>query len=249
MFSKSFNTSSLSAIIIGVMLTLSSCKKDFPPIIKGGGFPPGKPIVFVAGEEWNGTNWVARYWANGQEVILSDGTGSAITSSIFVSNSDVYVAGSDNKDFSGAVYWKNNNEIPLSPGGPASSIFVSGNDVYVAGNDVANAVYWKNGMEVTLESTNVYGSFGSSAANSVFVSGNDVYIAGYDGPNAVYWKNGEEKYLTTKNTTVGGTYIAKSIYVSGPDIYVVGYINSSGLLFPQMWYWKNDVLVPINQNG
>ena len=180
-------------------------------------FPGEKPIVFVAGEELNGSYDVARYWVDGQEIILSDGTGSAITSSIFVSGSDVYVAGTDSKEFSGAVYWKNNNEVQLSNGGGASSIFVSGNDVYVAGNDVANAVYWKNGTEVTLERTNVYGSFGSSAANSVFVSGNDVYIAGYDGPNAVYWKNGEEKYLTTKNTTAGGIYIAKSIYVSGPE--------------------------------
>jgi len=247
MYFKNSNTRSLSIVLIVVVLTFSSCIKDLPLIFKDGHYPSEKPMVFVAGEEWNGTYYVARYWVDGQEIILSDGTGNAITSSIFVSNSDVYVAGSDNKEFSGVVYWKNNKEIQLSSGGAASSIFVSGNDVYVAGNDVANAVYWKNGVEITLEKTNVYGSFGSSTANSVFFSGNDIYIAGYDGPNAVYWKNGEEKYLTTKNTTVGGNFVANSIYVSGNDVYIAGSIISATTQFPQIWYWKNEVLVPVNQ--
>jgi hypothetical protein len=247
MYFKNLNGKSLSAVVIGIMLILSSCKKDFPPIFKGGGFPGEKPIVFVAGEEWNGSNHVAKYWVDGQEVILSDGTGDAITSSIFVSNNDVYVAGSDYKDFGGAVYWKNNNEIQLSVGGAASSIFVSGNDAYVAGNVGEDPVYWKNGTQVDLVRTNVYGIFGSATANSIFVSGNDIYVAGNDGPNAVYWKNGEEKYLTTKNTTAGGIYVGNSIYVSGPDVYIVGYIIAATPPFPEIWYWKNEVLFPVNK--
>ena len=247
MYFKNLNGKLLLVITMVMMCTLTSCKKDFPPIFKDGGFPPGKPIVFVAGEEWNGSFYVAKYWVDGQEVILSDGTGNAITSSIFVANKDVYVAGSDNKNFGGAVYWKNNSEIQLSVGGMASSIFVSGSDVYVAGTSRDSAVYWKNGTQFDLAKTNIYGNFGSATANSVFVSGNDMYVAGNDGPNAVYWKNGEEKYLTTKNTTVGGVFYASSIYVSGPDVYIVGYIISATSQFPQIWYWKNEVLFPVNQ--
>ena len=84
----------------------------------------------LPGYESDGTNNVAKYWVDGQEIKLSDGTNNAKANSIFVSGSDVYIAGSDN----GAVYWKNNAEIRLS-GSNASSIFVSGNDVYVGGSD------------------------------------------------------------------------------------------------------------------
>ena len=223
------------------------CKRISSYFFKGGGFPGEKPIVFVAGEVWNGSFYVAKYWVDGQEVVLSDGTGSAITSSIFVSNNDVYIAGSDYKEFGGAVYWKNNSEIQLAVGGMASSIFVSGNDAYVAGNVGDDPVYWKNGTQVDLVRTNVYGIFGSATANSIFVSGNDIYVAGNDGPNAVYWKNGEEKYLTTKNSSVGGNYVANSIYVSGADVYIAGYIIVAVPQFPQIWYWKNDVLFPVNK--
>src|SRR4029077_1691211 len=109
----------------------------------------------------NGTVNVAKYWVDGQEMQLSDGTNSAKANSIFVSNDAVYVAGFDD----GAVYWKDNTEIRLSC--PAAnpyyesgnSIFVSSNDVYVAGGNVdSRAVYWKNGTEVLLDKANVYGN-------------------------------------------------------------------------------------------
>jgi hypothetical protein len=242
MYFKSLNGKSLLAIIMGIMFTLTSCKKDFPPIFKGGHSHSGEPTVLVAGYESNGTSYVAKYWVDGQEIKLSDGTQNASANSIVVSNNDVYIAGSDG----GAVYWKNNSEIRLS-GNDASSIFVSGNDVYVAGTHDSNAVYWKNGTEVVLDKTNVYGDFNDVVANSIFVSGNDVYAAGYDGPNAVYWKNGAEIYLTVSTISLAGFVHAHSIYVKGPDVYVVGYDNSAGSAFPQVWYWKNGVRVTINQ--
>ena len=152
MYFKSLNGKSLSTVMLCVVFTLSSCKKDFPPIFKGG--HSGNPVVLVAGYESNGTNNVAKYWIDGQEIKLSDGTHDATANSIVVSDNDVYVAGTD----SGAVYWKNNREIRLS-GNNASSIFVSGNDVYVGGSDSTHAVYWKNGTKITLEKTNVSVNF------------------------------------------------------------------------------------------
>ena len=146
MYVKTLNGKSLSVIMMGIMFTLTSCKKDFPPIFKGGHSHSGEPTVLVAGYESNGSFNVAKYWVDGQEIKLSDGTRDASANSMVVSNNDVYIAGSD----SGAVYWKNNYEVRLSGDG-ASSIFVSGNDVYVAGSVGSDtAVYWKNGTKVIL---------------------------------------------------------------------------------------------------
>jgi hypothetical protein len=244
MYLKSLNGKSLSAVVMVIIFTFTSCKKDFPPIFKGGHSHSGEPTVLVAGYESNGTFNVAKYWIDGQEIKLSDGTRDASANSMVVSNNDVYIAGSD----SGAVYWKNNNEIRLS-GDNATSIFVSGNDVYIAGTHDSKAVYWKNGTEIALDITNVYGNFNNAAANSIFVSGKDVYAAGYDGPNAVYWKNGTEIYLTPTTTTIAGYVHTYSVYVKGSDVYVVGYSNFAGSVFPMVWFWKNDVLVPFGQVG
>src|SRR5690606_7036176 len=49
--------------------------------------------VYVAGYEYNGNEYVAKYWVNGQAVELSDGAREALASAIFVENGDVYVAG------------------------------------------------------------------------------------------------------------------------------------------------------------
>ena len=236
------NVKLLSVIALVVISTFTSCKKDFPPIIKGGHGHSGEATILVAGYESNGTHNVAKYWVDGQEIKLSDGSQDANAQSIVVSaNNDVYVAGSDN----GAVYWKNNSQIRLS-GDNASSIFVTGNDVYVAGSDGSNtAVYWKNGTKILLEKNNVYGDFGAFGVNSIFVSGNDVYAAGFEGPNAVYWKNGAEIYLTPSTIGTAGFIHATSIYVSGQDIYMDGIGNTPGSPFPVFWLAKMALFVPV----
>jgi hypothetical protein len=243
MYFKTLN-GKLTLTIMMVMFTLISCKKDFPPIFKGGHSHGGEPVILVAGYESDGMHNVAKYWMNGQETILSHGTQDASANAMVVSNNDLYIAGSD----SGAVYWKNNNEVRL-PGDNATSIVVSGNDVYIGGSRDSKPVYWKNGTEVALISTNVYGDFGYGSANSIFISGNDVYAAGFDGPNAVYWKNGTEKYLTNSTISITGYVHAYSIYVNGPDVYVVGYSTFAGSVFPLIWYWINEVRIPIDDAG
>ena len=95
MYVNSMNGKSLTLILFGVSFFLSSCKKDPFAIFKEGNSNAGKPIVLVAGYESNGTNYVAKYWIDGQEIKLSDGTGNGGANSILVSDDDLYIAGSD----------------------------------------------------------------------------------------------------------------------------------------------------------
>ncbi|MGE8427982.1 MAG: FKBP-type peptidyl-prolyl cis-trans isomerase N-terminal domain-containing protein [Sphingobacterium sp.] len=107
----------------------------------------------------NTNKQMALYWKNGQEIILSTGTGryaTRSTRSIFVSGNDVYVAGMSTDPTTGesmAVYWKNGQEVVLAKGQTftqALAIAVSGSDVYVAGENSNRKVYWKNGQETNL---------------------------------------------------------------------------------------------------
>ena len=85
MYFKNLNGKLLSVIMMGIMFSLTSCKKDFPPIFKGG-HSHGEPTVLVAGFESNGTHNVAKYWVDGQEIKLSDGTRDASANAMVVSN-------------------------------------------------------------------------------------------------------------------------------------------------------------------
>jgi hypothetical protein len=70
---------------------------------------------------------------------------------IFLSGSDVYVAGFEGSGADTAIYWKNGQSIKLSGGWMTTGIFVNGNDVYCSGlGGTSAAVYWKNGVLKTL---------------------------------------------------------------------------------------------------
>ena len=233
----------LLVLLIGVAVSTTSCKSDPGSILKDG--HSGKPIVMVAGYSGtNGTNHVAKYWEDGQEVVLSNGTNDAYANSIFVSGSDVFIAGTEaTPQTELPVYWQNNTEtkLPIKSGyGRANSVYISGGNAYIAGGDSTWAVYWKNGLETVLENAD-----SGSSANAVFVSGNDVYIAGTRGYNAVYWKNGNIVDLTgytvpTQHVRVNG------ISVVNGDIFVVGYVNYAASPFPYMNYWANGVATDLN---
>ncbi len=152
--------------------------------------------VYVSGSE----KGVAKYWKNGQEVILGNQIDS-YAGSIAVVGNDVYLAGGAG-DFltagsNRAKYWKNGQEVLLNMMGDAfsSSIAVDGGDVYVAGWEYSGtrmvAKYWKNRQAVSL--TN---GLTDAEATCIIVVGGNVYVSGHENGVAKYWKNGQPVSLT-----------------------------------------------------
>jgi hypothetical protein len=87
----------------------------------------------------------ATLWKNGiAQTLIGE---SASASSVFVSGSDVYVAGWERN--TGHTLWKNGTAQAVNF--TINSIFVSGSDVYLVGDDYSlglsnpRAVLWKNG--------------------------------------------------------------------------------------------------------
>ena len=239
MYSNLLGGKPLIGLMMGISVSSISCKSDRGSILKDG--HSEKPIVLVAGYSGtNGTNHVAKYWVDGQEIVLSNGTNDAYANSICVNGSDVFVAGTD----AVPVYWQNNTETKLpikSTFGAANSLCISGNHVYIAGNDSSKVVYWKDGAETFLDTTTNSGGFGTS----VCISGNDVYIAGTSGYNAAYWKNGNIVNLTGYNVPTQHERVT-GISVLNGNAYVVGYIFYAADPFPLMNYWANGVATDLN---
>ena len=233
--------------------------------------------VYVAGTVWyNGqsnvpyttptanyplSGYIATYWKNGKAVnlpsmgYLAGGTSTTsehadYVSGIFVSGSDVYVAGGSNEyiadsanTYQFARYWKNGVSVNLSgglidssTGGTVTSrpnttgIYVSGSDVYVSGTlSGSRALYWKNGAPIFLTGAGTLGA----AAQSILVAGSDVYAAGYvdsaGSSYAVIWKNGASTTLSANPSTANG------IAVSGDSVYVAGSENVNGKSYATVW--------------
>ena len=199
-----------------------------------------------------GSSSRAILWNDGAAQQLS-GEGSSQYNSVFVSGTDVYVAGYDTAStassykYRDAMLWKNGtpqilNKQAYVSSSHAYSVFVSGTDVYVAGYNDSEATLWKNGTAQTLNSTN-------SVAYSVYVSGANVYVAGNVGSStseynfdnrATLWVNGVEQILSSNSSN------ANSVFVSGSDVYVAGVVYADGNFRATLW--KNGTAQTLN-NG
>ena len=186
--------------------------------------------VYVSGNIILNGHSVAKYWKNGESVNLSDTAKvDATTSSLFVSGTDIYVAGQEIIHRSTtpariATYWKNGTPVLLSNGihdTSALSIAVTGNGVAVVGyeryNDISNsiAVYWTNGYELTVSgNTGKYISY--AMATSIFATGDNVYVAVQETDQvknssiAKYWRDGCSINLNNGTTS---TIDLNSIFV------------------------------------
>jgi len=211
-------------------------------LYKDGTLAPQKGDVYVAGYDGH----FAKLWKNGIAQNLNDGPFNAEAYSVYVSGSDVYVAGVENSIIGYvAKLWKNgvSQNLTDKPRTSANSVYVSGNDVYVAGYEY-NAdgfvfgVVWKNGIAQNLTAETQTAKT-QNLATSIYVSGGDVYVAGsgLGGINglsdvATVWKNGKAQKLT--DGTWGAT--AHSVYVSGNNVYVAGNDRIDAIV------WKDGVV-------
>jgi hypothetical protein len=218
---------------------------------------PGGSNIYIAGWGKNANDKsIARIWNNGILQNLSDGQNDACATAVFVSGTDVYVAGFDGFD---AILWKNGVAQNLMRGGldstidrgtwvMATSVYVSGSDVYVSGNIITfehlggfvEGVLWKNGVAQNLSAAS-----NGSMANSVFVSGSGVYVAGMiftsgNGPFTSVWKNGVAQNLGPYSGLDNG---AKSVFVTEGDVYVTGELGTSATL------WKNGMAQNLGASG
>jgi len=195
--------------------------------------------VFVSGNDVylvGGVGNTAILWKNGTPQPVSTSSLPSGATCVYVSGSDVYVAGEEwvnNQGGTMVTLWKNGVATYLPPdplgqhyGGRsrANDVFVSGNDVYVVGVDgttmYGNATLWKNGIPQILSSVT------NSVANAVFVSNGDVYVAGTQYSRATLWKNGVAQAFGTGDN-------AYDVFVHGNDVYVVSRAANQATL------WKN----------
>jgi len=204
------------------------------------------------------------YWRDGQSADLSvchyptPAIGGAFAYSVFVSNSDVYAAGTGSCDYrSVATYWKNGVRTDLKSRTlhyHAKSIYVSGSDVYLAGwigtSNKSIPCYWKNGVRVELSRP---ASSTSAEAYAIFVAGTDVFVAGtsnleVDMNQAVslpcYWKNGVRTDLSVIDPGHNG--YGNAIHASEGNVYVAGYcVDQTGSGVP--CYWLNGVRTELSR--
>lgn len=175
------------------------------------------------------------FWKNTTAVNLQ-ATGGTVTTKIYVSGDDIYVAGNDNGE---AVYWKNGTRVGLGQTMQISDIAVVNGDIHIVGNSTTNApLYGKNGNFTSLALTS---GATTGKANSIFIVGTDVYVAGKSvsgsTSTAVYWKNGTAAVVSNGTEAV-------SIATSGGDLYILGYTINQSSQYAVPVYWKNN-----NQNA
>jgi hypothetical protein len=212
----------------------------------------GGPGVYFL-ESKNDYDTYAKVWKDGTEFRL-DNASSA--NSLFVTNDDVYVAGSSKgESYEWATLWKNGTPTQLDTvASTATAVFVSGNDVYVAGTigaaEARRPALWKNGERKELSKTRGDKSW---VPSHVSVWGKDVYVGGSTLSNnaPVLWRNGEESLIPLNypdrrdrsGRPVPIDYWQSSdLAVSGGDLYVRGSINSDSYL------WKNGQMQKLS-NG
>lgn len=245
----------LTVVLFGIfffaVLLMGSCKKDpkEDPETEAGD-------IYVAGTEFNGTNYVAKVWHNGIVTNLTDGTNRATANNIVISDTNVYVKGIETI---GTIdigrIWKNGKLIFSTDSrftNNLKSFFVVGNDVYAVGDeyDPSSAVsqkVWKNGilssMKLNTDTARNY------SVDDIFVQSGNIYIAGTiqyrDALNntisyACYWKNG----VLNKMPMIGDRDLnwGMNIFVEGSDVYLLGR-GQEKVAKQTAILWKNGSLV------
>lgn len=201
--------------------------------------------VYVCGWQKEGGIMVAKYWKNGTEVKLTDGTKNATATNIEIVNGDVYVCGAERGPKWVAKYWKNGIPVPLTDGTNnafANSIFIDGQNVYVSGSEDNGTYdvgkYWVSGGVTSVTSGNSMGY-----AYDIEVRNGTVYVAGQDNAGTTlrsrYWVNGSP-------TDLGNNVLVTSLAVDGSDVYTCGSTYGAG---NNAVYFKNSSINNLTTGG
>jgi|GEM_PF-393747 len=194
--------------------------------------------VYMAGRECydsDGHN-LAKLWRNGTEQALAFGsdTVSSAAYSVYVSDSDVYVAGYEhNGQKQRGVLWKNGVDQNWGGDNAFNSVFVSSGSVYVGGEQGL----WKDKVRQKLQSISSIEGNGNTHVCSIYVSSGKVHAVGQvndrslQGWVAVLWIDGVATRLGGSNSSY-----ANSVHVHGNDVYVAGYeVNAEGFKAAKLW--------------
>lgn len=218
-------------LFVSALFILGACSND-----EG----PDQPTVFGVGAGYKTLTESKRaiVWKNGKPTYLTNGTKEANAYSLFISNGNVYVAGSE-KNAEGntqARLWKNGSLMKLgglnaTQNSELVSVFVQSGDVYALGKNNGVVKYWKNGVE-----TNVTGIPDASEIKKIAVYGADLCIL-FSFENSVnLWKNGS---VTTLSDGVKADK-ARSMSYDGGNLYVLAEEEYNGE--KKIKYWKNGTV-------
>jgi hypothetical protein len=176
-----------------------------PDLYEGDIFAANGDAYIVGLVNYIGGGYVNGYWKNQSFIsrlnTLHNNESGFGVNHLYVTGSDVYIAGTEQSDASSAettaCYWKNGNRTDLpsnSMSATATGITTSGSDVYVSGtlyddDDNSYPCYWKNG-QLTIISNVSYP--GEAYTLDICNAGGDIYILERDGSQLYYWKNGKQ---------------------------------------------------------
>jgi hypothetical protein len=202
--------------------------------------------IFFLERTW-GSGDTAFYWKNNSRIILPSKK-LGILNSMVISDSGIYICGSDRSDYSGldggACYWLNGKQTYLSNKmSGANCIALSYQDVYISGAEYSDSAkrtlpcYWKNLIKGPIP-TPVYNT--TWEAKWIGVHDNEIWIAGIDNfPIEDYsvqvgwlWNRGEKKYLDDGSgisPLVNPEHgIAISSFSAGQKgVYAVGFVSAT----------------------
>ncbi|MEM6895493.1 MAG: IPT/TIG domain-containing protein [Bacteroidota bacterium] len=194
-----------------------------------------KRSIYVTGYDSSNDKDIATIWKNGVPIYLTDGENDARATSVFVTDTDVYVSGYETSDnnIDVAKVWKNGELLYNVSGNSsrANSIFIFENDVYFSGVQNGNAAYWQNGLGAYLNGGTPGEAFG------LFVNDNSIYVSGNVENSPAIWTGTEKNELTYNQNFFS---IALDIAATDTDTYAVGFdYVENPILAITATIWKN----------
>ncbi len=235
-------------LILLALFSILSCDSDSDNTPSGSGPGQVEPLegVFVLGSVGDAADG---YWHDGlwHGCNVPDGTEYYFSTSICVSEDDVYVSGLGSTSGSEVVGYYQNNEWIYFENTYGSqyikAIVVIDDSVYCAGISSSAACYWENGEIKYLK--DIFGDEkGTGCANCIVVNNYDIYVAGTISSAPVYWKNDvpEQLFVNDVDIDYGGI---NTVIFHDDEMYAAGWVRDTDNKY-HTGYWINGTWVSLN---